>query len=80
MKLADFPQIHGLPVSAKLEIVGELWDEIARDPGALPIPEWHIAELINRLGSALMLDADFSEYADRQRMHIAGWLCARAHG
>jgi len=45
MKLADFPQIHGLPVSAKLEIVGELWDEIARDPGALPIPEWHIAEL-----------------------------------
>ncbi len=45
MKVADIPQLNSLSVADKLIIVGELWDEIIRQPENIPIPEWHVSEL-----------------------------------
>jgi len=45
MKVSDIPQLNSLSVADKLQIVGELWDEIIRQPENVPIPEWHVSEL-----------------------------------
>ena len=45
MKVADIPQLRSRSVADKLQIVGELWDEIIRQPENVPIPEWHVREL-----------------------------------
>ena len=41
-------EIEKLELSEKLELVGELWDSIARDNDQLPLPEWQKAELDKR--------------------------------
>jgi len=45
MKVADIPQLSSLSVADKLQLVGELWDEIIRRPENVPIPESHVREL-----------------------------------
>ena len=45
MKVADIPQLRSLSVADKLQLVGELWDEIIQQPEIVPIPEWHVREL-----------------------------------
>ena len=45
MRVADIPQLRSLSVADKLQLVGELWDEIILQPENLPIPEWHVREL-----------------------------------
>jgi putative addiction module component (TIGR02574 family) len=37
MKLADLPQVRGLSTAEKLQLVGELWQEVAHDLAALQV-------------------------------------------
>ena len=52
--------IFDLSLSEKLQLLEDLWDDIASDPSALPVHEWQKEELarrkqnlINNPGSAL---------------------------
>jgi len=37
-----------LSVAEKVQVVQELWDQIAASPESLPVPAWHRAELEKR--------------------------------
>jgi putative addiction module component (TIGR02574 family) len=43
-----YPEIRKLSLSEKLQLVEDLWDDIASGPDQLPIPEWHLEELDRR--------------------------------
>jgi len=45
MKIADIPQLRDAPLAEKLELVEELWADIAAQSDALPLPDWHVREL-----------------------------------
>jgi putative addiction module component (TIGR02574 family) len=45
MKLADIPELRDASVSAKLELVEELWAEITAKSATLPLPDWHVREI-----------------------------------
>ena len=34
-------ELRKLPAEEKLKIIEALWDDLAADPGALEMPEWH---------------------------------------
>jgi putative addiction module component (TIGR02574 family) len=42
-------EILRLPVDERLQLVEDIWDSIAATPEAVPVPEWHKAELDRRL-------------------------------
>lgn len=45
------PQIESvfdLSPAEKLQLVQDLWDDLAADPSSVPVPDWHIAELERR--------------------------------
>ncbi|MEQ1503945.1 MAG: addiction module protein [Myxococcota bacterium] len=42
-------EIERLPVDEQLRLVEEVWDRLIADPGMLPVPEAHRAELQRRL-------------------------------
>jgi putative addiction module component (TIGR02574 family) len=44
-------QIQQLPIEERLKLVEDIWDGIAATPDAVPIPEWHRAELDRRLAN-----------------------------
>jgi putative addiction module component (TIGR02574 family) len=48
MPLADFPEIAALSSAEKLELIGELWDDVASNPKDVPVPEWIKEELDRR--------------------------------
>jgi len=41
MRVAEIPQLQGLSIGEKLQLVEEFWDEIAEAGEAVPLPEWH---------------------------------------
>jgi len=41
--------ILGLPFDKRLELVEDIWDSLAADASAVPIPDWHQVELKRRL-------------------------------
>ncbi|MCF3651045.1 addiction module protein [Synoicihabitans lomoniglobus] len=41
-------ELSRLTPAEKIELVQEIWDEIAANPDTLPIPQWHIDELNKR--------------------------------
>ncbi|MFO0810428.1 MAG: addiction module protein [Gemmataceae bacterium] len=45
-------ELLALPAAEKLDIVEALWNSLADDPDALPVPEWHAAELDRRREAA----------------------------
>ena len=45
MKIADIPALRDAPLTAKLELVEELWAEIVANSDAIPLPDWHVREL-----------------------------------
>ncbi len=49
MRITDIPQIENLSVPEKILFVEDMWDSIASDDSAVPIPQSHIAELDRRL-------------------------------
>lgn len=42
-------EINKLDISEKLSLISTVWDDIARQSGALPLPEWQKQELERRL-------------------------------
>lgn len=42
-------EILQLPPAERLELVEEIWDSLAATPEAVPVPDWHRAELDRRL-------------------------------
>lgn len=48
MTLSDFPQIAALSSAEKLQLIGELWDDVASNPKDVPVPEWIKEELDRR--------------------------------
>jgi putative addiction module component (TIGR02574 family) len=44
-------EILRLPINERLQLVEDVWDSIAATPEAVPIPEWHKAELDRRLAN-----------------------------
>ena len=54
--------LRKLPPVEKLQLVEELWDDLANSPEALPLPQWHRDEARRR---AAELDADPSSAMDR---------------
>lgn len=48
-KEALIEEIRRLPIEEQIELLGDVWDEIAADSEAVPVPEWHLRELERRL-------------------------------
>jgi putative addiction module component (TIGR02574 family) len=42
-------QLRQLPVSEKLRVVEELWDDIASSGEQFPLPAWHREEAVKRM-------------------------------
>jgi len=49
MRLADIPELKKLSPEEKILLVEDLWDSIAAEESAIPVPESHRAELDRRL-------------------------------
>jgi len=47
-------EILQLPLDERLKLVEAIWDSIAATPEAVPVPDWHRAELDRRLGGAAL--------------------------
>lgn len=45
MKIADIPELRDASLTTKLELVEELWAEIAAKSDEMPLPAWHVQEL-----------------------------------
>jgi putative addiction module component (TIGR02574 family) len=43
----DTAELRALPVAERLKLIEDLWDSI--DADALPLPDWHRAEIDRRL-------------------------------
>jgi putative addiction module component (TIGR02574 family) len=50
-KQALLSEILRLPLEERIELLGEVWDAIAATPEDVPIPEWHVRELEQRLSN-----------------------------
>lgn len=46
--ISEFPQLFELSLSEKLQLVEDLWDNIAAVPDAVPVPAWQKEELARR--------------------------------
>ncbi len=60
--------IRNLEVSEKLILVEEVWDDIAKSCGELPLPEWQKRELNKRLSA---YDQGATETKDLHQVHDA---------
>jgi putative addiction module component (TIGR02574 family) len=47
--MTDLAELRALPVDERLKLIEELWDSIDVMAEALPLPEWHRAEIDRRL-------------------------------
>ncbi len=52
MHVADIPGLSKLSTAEKILLLEELWDRIAADESAIPVPDNHKAELDCRMGKA----------------------------
>jgi putative addiction module component (TIGR02574 family) len=67
----DPAELRTLPVAERLKLVEDLWDSIATDADALPLPDWHRAEIDHRL-DALDTGASVGATWEEVRRRIAG--------
>ncbi|MBU2602039.1 MAG: addiction module protein [Actinobacteria bacterium] len=49
MRIDTIPDIRELSLAEKILLVEDLWDSIAEDASALPVPQSHLDELGRRL-------------------------------
>jgi len=47
--MTDLQRLRALPVTERLQLVEDLWDSIAEEPGELRLTAAHLAELDRRL-------------------------------
>ncbi len=50
---SELSRLHDLTFSEKLQLVEDLWDDLAATPEALPVEEWQKEELARRKASHL---------------------------
>lgn len=53
MSVNDF-SVFDLSPAEKLQLVGDLWDDLAANPAAVPIHDWQTEELARRKANLLM--------------------------
>jgi putative addiction module component (TIGR02574 family) len=58
-------QLRQLPVTEKLRVIEDLWDDIAASGERFPLPAWHRAEVDRR---AAELEADPSNALTREEL------------
>ncbi len=51
MNVIEIPQLVGMNVSEKINFVERIWDSIAQEGNAIPVPESHTRELDARFVS-----------------------------
>lgn len=69
-KQALLSEILRLPLEERIELLGEAWDAIARTQADVPIPEWHVRELEQRLSES---DPDYVSWEEvRARLRNVG--------
>ena len=56
-------ELAGLSVSDRLDLMDEIWASLAPGADALPLPEWHSAEIKRRL-AAFAADGNRGRTAD----------------
>jgi putative addiction module component (TIGR02574 family) len=61
----DAEHLRQLPITEKLRVVEELWDDIAATGERFPLPQWHREEAQRR---AAELEADPSIALTRQQL------------
>ena len=49
VRASDIPEITKLTTAEKILLVEDLWDHIASDESAVPVPQSHLEELDRRL-------------------------------
>jgi putative addiction module component (TIGR02574 family) len=49
VRISDFPEITKLSTPEKILLLEDLWDSIASDESAVPVPQSHMEELDRRL-------------------------------
>ena len=55
-------QLQAMTLPAKLELLEALWDDLSRQPGSVPSPEWHgeiLAERRERQQSGKEISLDW---------------------
>lgn len=57
------PELARLSVSDRLDLMDEIWASLVPESDALPVPEWHIAEIKRRL-AAFAVDGNRGRAAD----------------
>ncbi len=65
------PSIFDLSPSEKLQLVEDLWDDLAGTPEAVPVHDWQKEELARRKASLLNNPASGLAWDE-----VARWLCA----
>jgi putative addiction module component (TIGR02574 family) len=45
------PDLASLSVSQRLDLMEEIWASLSLNPEAIPVPEWHVAEIKRRLAA-----------------------------
>ena len=50
----DLMSVFDLSPAEKLQLVEDLWDDLAADPQSVPVHDWQKAELVPRSGQNLV--------------------------
>lgn len=58
------PGFEDLPIEEKIAYVQALWDLIAEEPGAVPVPDWHRAVIAERLAEARSSSASVRPWSE----------------
>jgi putative addiction module component (TIGR02574 family) len=69
------PSIFDLSPSEKLQLVEDLWDDLAATPEAVPVHDWQKQELARRKANLLRIPAsglEWQEVKRRVRLSDAG--------
>ena len=66
------PKLAEMTASEKLLLVEELWDDLARHPAEVPVPDWQRQELEQRYQEYLQNPSDGSPWSEvRARLRSA---------
>ena len=69
--MTDPTELQALPIAERLKLIEDLWDSIDAEADALPLPDWHRAEIDRRM-EALDTGASVGAPWDEVRRRIAG--------
>lgn len=64
-KEALLAEILRLPPEERIELLGDAWDAIAASPEDVPVPEWHVEVLEERLAEEDPIYVSWEELRER---------------